>query len=52
MMLKQSFQSIFHRSHVTRNLISRVVISSVLVFSPLALANQDTSELNDGDRPR
>ena len=52
MMFKQCFQSILHRSHVTRTLISSVVISSLLVFSPLSSANQDTSELNDDDRPR
>ncbi|PMG31758.1 ABC transporter substrate-binding protein [Vibrio splendidus] len=57
MMLKHSFQSILQRSHVIRTLISSVVISSVaisslLAFSPLSLAKQGTTELNDSDRPR
>ncbi|MCX2757737.1 ABC transporter substrate-binding protein [Vibrio sp. Sgm 22] len=52
MMLKHSFQSILHRSHVTRTLISSVVISSLLAVTPVSVAQKDMLDVSSDPSPR
>ncbi len=52
MMFKQSFQSILYRSHVTRTLISSVVISSLLAVTPVSAAQKDMLDVSADPSPR